>query len=46
VYLLEGFYVVPTPKSAKSHFEKIRTKMDNSPVGKKVNTPKGYLFFT
>jgi len=42
VYLLEGFYVLPTRKSAKSHeiLKKNRTKMGNNPVGKKVNTPK------
>jgi len=51
VYLLEGFYVLPTRKSAKFHgfFEKIRNKMGNNPVGNKVNTLKGkylgkYLF--
>jgi len=42
VYLLEGFYVLSTRKSAKFYetFEKIRTKMGNNPVGKNVNTPK------
>jgi len=41
VYLLEGFYILPTRKSAKSHeiIEKIRSKMGNNPVGKEVNTP-------
>ena len=41
MYLLEGFYV--------RNIEKIRTKMGNKHVGKKINTPKGkylgkYLF--
>jgi len=46
LYLLEGFYVLPTRKSAKCYenFEKIRTKMGNNPVGKKVNTPKVNTF--
>jgi len=37
VYSLEGFYVLPTRKSAKFHeILKNRTKMGNNPVGKKV----------
>jgi len=40
VYSLEGFYVLPTRKISRN-FEKIRNKMGNNPVGKKVNTPKG-----
>jgi len=41
VYLLEGFYFLPTRKSVKSH-EILRKfeKMGNNPDGKKVNTPK------
>jgi len=41
VYLLEGFYVLPTRKSAKFHeiLRKFETKLGNNPVGKKVNTP-------
>jgi len=42
VYLLEGFYVLPTRKSAKFHeiLRKFETKLGNNPVGKTVNTPK------
>jgi len=42
VYLREGFYVLPSRKSAKYNeiFEKIRTRMGNNNVGKKVYTPK------
>jgi len=41
VYLLGGLYVLPTPKSEITRkFEKIRTKIGNNPVDKKVNTPK------
>jgi len=42
VYLLEGFYFLPTRKSVKFHeiFRKLKTKWVNNPVGKKANTPK------
>ena len=46
MYLLEGFYVLPTRESAKSH-EILRksNQNGNNPVGKKVNNPKGKYIF-
>jgi len=51
VYLLEGFYVLPTRKSAKFHeiLRKFEPKLLITLLVKKVNTPKGkylgkYLF--
>jgi len=47
VYLLEGFYVLLTHKSAKSHeiLRKFEAKWVITLIGKKVNTPKGKYFF-